>query len=272
MKATLKLVAVAGIAGLGLAACGTSHSAAVNSTGSSTSSSATSSGPTTAVPAKAPVGFNAAKTEFVLPYKLGLLPASELALAKSNAAYAKGLANTQDWFQMETYLSPAGKPTATNTWFYAGSPVVIPASTQGLYVAAAKSVTIETNNGELSSGTVIHSASVTIQATTLNTLTAPASTRSSSGPELLAPSTLEIQAAPSGVLTVGGSNLGAFCVPTPEAYLSNNKVVTASGMPVITAGPSAIFAGENLASTSAAAAKSGPVLYDQGVASCANFK
>ena len=53
--------------------------------------------------AHASVGFNAAKTEFVLPYKLGYLPVPELALAKADSAYAAGLVNAQDWVQVQFY-------------------------------------------------------------------------------------------------------------------------------------------------------------------------
>lgn len=294
MKATLKLVAVAGIAGLSLAACGASHSAAANSTSSSTTSStsATSSGPTTAVPANAPVGFNAAKTAFVLPYKLGLLPASELALAKADAAYAAGLANLSDWVQTGVPVtgtaapSPGEPPKMVQTWFYIGSSIANNSASAQQTMAKLtndKSTTIVWNTmisslGGPSAAKAVNSTSVAVQDSTLNPLMTAQSRFSGgsvlSGDQLVAGSNLEIQAAPIGTLAIPGNNVPAFCVPTPEAWLANGKPVNVTGLPTITAGPATVFAAPIFTqdTQSSPPPASSVVLYDQGVASCVNFK
>ena len=87
MKATVKSFAVTALAGLSLAACDISGSSSTSPT-VGTSSLGIST-----------YGFNAAKTEFVLPRHIGLLPASELALAKADPAYASGSANPNHWTQ-----------------------------------------------------------------------------------------------------------------------------------------------------------------------------
>ena len=210
------------------------------------------------------MGFNAAKTEFVLPHQLGLLPAGELALAKANPTYANGLANPNDWMQFQTRigLGTAGAVIQTKNvtlWFYEGS---------GDYVAAGVKPAAVSYNTEILpfSPNTLQSTSVQIHATTLNNLTIRNS-RSSSTPQFVGASALEIQAAPLGTLYVNGVGLPAVCVPTPEAYIANGKVVTAGGgMPVITAGPSTIFAIKNPVSHS-----SPPIFYDRGTASCAAF-
>ena len=265
MKATIKLLTVAGFAGLSLAACGGSGSGTLLSS-ISTSTSPTSS-TTTTVPVNAPVGFNAAKTEFVLPHNLGLLPASELALAKADPTYANGLANPNDWMQFQTRIGLGNHlvggviPTKNVTlWFYKGS---------GNYAAAGVKPAVVSENTEVLpfSPNTLQSTSVQIQATTLNNLTIGNSS-SSSSPQLVGASALEIQAAPLGTLSVNGVGLPAICVPTPEAYIAGGKVVEAGGgMPVITAGPSTIFAIKNPVSHS-----SPPVFYDKGTTSCGAFR
>jgi hypothetical protein len=69
---------------------------------------------TSAPKSTVPVGFNSSKTAFVLPYKLGNLPAGELAFAKSDPAYAAGLLNKRDWF----YIGAGSFPTGG--WVYMG--------------------------------------------------------------------------------------------------------------------------------------------------------
>ena len=263
MKATIKLLTAAGFAGLSLAACGSSKSTAVSVT-----SNSTGSGSTTTVPANASVGFNAAKTEFVLPHNLGLLPGSELALAKADPTYAKGLANAQDWMQFKTEIGsgmkgPLIQAKAVTLWFYEGS---------GSYAAAGvKSYAVAENTEILPfTSNVLQSTSVQINDTALNTLSIPKSS-STSGPQLVGASTLEIQAAPVGTLSVNGSGLPAICMPTPEAYVAGGKVVTAGGMPIITAGPSTIFAGKDITSSTPLPAGTVPVVYDKGTTSCASF-
>ena len=192
MKATIKLLTAAGFAGLSLAACGSSKSAAVSGTSNSTGSGPTTTVPAN-VPANTPVGFNAAKTEFVLPHNLGLLPGSELALAKADPTYAKGLANAQDWMQFKTEIGsgmkgPLIQAKAVTLWFYEGS---------GSYAAAGvKSYAVSDNTEILTfTSNVLQSTSVQIHETVLNTLSIPKSS-STSGPQLVGASTLEIQAAP----------------------------------------------------------------------------
>jgi hypothetical protein len=265
MKATIKLLTVAGFAGLSLAACGTSNSAAVSSTSNSTSSGST----TTTVPPNTPVGFNTTKTEFVLPHHLGLLPASELALAKADPTYAAGLANSHEWTQMGTEVG-AGmsggviKTQSVSLWFYDGS--------ESYTVGGVKSYAVSANTAMLPFGSkVLHSTSVQINDTKLNDITAPKTT-STSGPQLIGADTLEIQAAPVGTFSVNSSELPAFCVPVPEAYIANNRVVaTVNGMPVITAGPSTVFAGQNITSSTPLPKNAVPTFYDKGTTSCAAF-
>lgn len=275
MKTTVKLIAAAGIAGLSLSACGASHLSTVNSTSNSASAA-----PTTTVPANAPVGFNAAKTAFVLPYKLGLLPADELALAKSDAAYAAGLANLADWTQSSARIDSAGgnpqAPTtkSTPTWYYIGG-----SGSQFFNTITTKNTAMNWNNMVITiyspnSIKVLRSTSVPIKAATLNVLITTTATFTKGhvplgGYQLVGPSTLEIQAAPVGSLTIGSNVVPAICSPTPEAYLAGNKVVNASGMPVMTAGPSAVFAVPT--GTPGGAPVSGVFLYDKGVTSCASF-
>ena len=254
MKATIKLLTVAGFAGLSLAACGIAGSSSASPiVGTSSLGIST-------------YGFNSTKTEFVLPHHLGLLPASELALAKANPTYAKGLANPNDWMQMPTQV---GTKTV-KMGFYIG----LIGGLTGAEVGAGKSFVITLNNGELSLGKpVVHTTSVLINHISLNHVSPRSSVfTTSSSPQLVAPSSLEIEAAPAGMFTLSNGKLGAFCVPEPEAYIANNKVVNASnGLQSITAGPFTVFAAAGLVSNSSTPPKSGPIFYDKGTTSCGAF-
>ena len=265
MKVRSKVVLVVGVAGLSLAACGGTKVA-----GSSTSST----------PAKnATVGFNATKTEFVLPHNLGYLPAPELALAKADPAYASGLANTGDWMQIRAQVSQLEEGFAHEVvmlWGYVGAP-----STGSPQVAVTDTkATAMLWNGVMATidgrGAikVLNSAPVALSASTLNTLFTASSQLNSNavakGDRLIAPSMLEVQAAPVGTMTAGGTSVPAFCVPVPEAFVnSGGKVIVPSSFPVMTAGPSTVFGGVGM--PTGGASPIGIMLYDQGVVSCANF-
>ena len=126
---------------------------------------------------------------------------------------------------------------------------------------------------------VLNSTQVAVTATTLDPLfTANSQFNSnavSNGDQLVVASILEVLAAPTGTLAVGGTSLpafcvlrSAFCVPVPEALLSGGKVTVSSSAPVMTAGPSIVFGGSV---TTTGSTPTGVLLYDQGVGSCANF-
>ncbi len=281
MKATIKLFTAAGFAGLGLAACGTSNTAAVSSTSTaavSSTSNSISAGSTTIVPANTPVGFNAAKTEFVLPHHLGLLPASELALAKADPTYANGLANPTYWMDAKAEGQPSSSAQslapAGSGWVYVGQP----GSQTAVGVMALKSYIISffyPYFQKLFPGSkLVNVAPTSVNATSLNTLSSGSSHQygvtTSSGGDLVYPSILEFRAAPTGALAVSGTNLQAFCTPSSVAYILNNKPVSAKGMGfVMTAGPSTVFAGKNVFSSSPNS--SAPVTYDKGITSCGAF-
>lgn len=253
MKATTKLFAIVVIAGLSLTACNISgYSSASPTVGTSPLGIST-------------YGFNAAKTSFVLPHHLGLLPASELALAKADPAYAAGLANPNDWMQMPTQV---GTKTV-KMGFYMGTS----GGLTGAAVGAGKSFVITLNSTEIALGIkTIHCSSVPVRDPSLHRLQVTGSrTIVPPFPQLLAPTNLEIQTAPAGTFNVGSGNLSAFCVPEPEAYIANNKVVnTGNGLQPITAGPFTEFATAGLVSNSSTP-PSGVVAYDQGTTSCAAF-
>lgn len=291
MRAKTRLVATMGIAALALASCGSNKSAAVGSTITTLPAPIPVTITTTTVPANAPVGFNANKSYFVLPHNLGLLPGPELALAKADPAYAAGLANLGDWVQTGvsvladpktygglTYLG--SKPPQTITagmWFYMGS------YGGNLAISAAndllndKTDMVESNQFGFPWVTpVLHSTSVRVVDSTLHNISTTNGNATTTGfrvsapvyDTLVAPSALEDQAAPVGTLKAPVGTLPAFCVPVPEAYLLNNKVVNipSKGYPHITAGPSSIFAFYMGATTAAQ-----PVPYDEGTASCVSF-
>ena len=264
MRTRSKIVLFMGIGGLSLAACG----------GPQVSSTSTSS---TLIPFKsAAAGFNANKTEFVLPFKLGYLPAPELALAQADLAYAAGLVNTQDWTQVQLHV-PSKNASATQSamlWVYVGEPAT---SGPQVAVTGTKANTLSWNAmiagiGGAGAVKILNSTPVAVSASTLNPLFTSSSQFNSNavsnGEQLVAASELEILVAPTGTLAVGATSLPAFCVPVPEALLSGGKVTVASGVPVMTAGPSTVFGGSV---TTPGSAPTGVLLYDQGVGSCANF-
>ncbi len=277
MRPATKLIAAAVISAFGLAACGAS--------GTKVSSATTVAANGTLATKNSPVGFNAARTAFNLPHKLGLLPSDELALAKSDSAYAAGLANLGDWVQSSEKLisasgSAAHPATQSPTWYYVGA-------TTGLGSSAVVDVkNTETGWNSIivsfygaTSLKVLRSTAVPINDSKLNVLISTAGHFAKGavpggGYQLVAPGNLEIQAAPVGFLYIGVSVKDpAFCVPMPYAYLASNKVATPNGMPVMTAGPSTVFAlsipAVGQATQPAGASAS---LYDRGVASCATFK
>ncbi len=276
MRPATKMIAAAVISAFGLAACGAS--------GTKVSSATTVAANGTLAAKNSPVGFNAAHTTFNLPFKLGLLPSDELAFAKADPAYAAGLANVHNWVQStEKLISTSGsatKPTAQSpTWYYVGA-------TTG----SASAATVEVKNTEMGwnaivisiygpkSIKILRSTAAPINASTLNVLISASAHFSkgavpSGGYQFVAPGNLEIQAAPVGTFGVSGIALSGFCVPMPYAYLANGKVATPNGMPVMTAGPSTVFA-LSVPSAGPAAQPEGAsaTLYDQGVVSCSAFK
>ena len=234
---------------------------------------------TTLVPPKsASVGFNANKTEFVLPYNLGYLPAAELALTQADSAYAAGLGNAQDWTQQE-FVGPG---PSWKAWVYIGTSGNAQDISLNKGDAEDLGVFIKLDDGvknpgsSYSSEIILHSSPVAVNASTLNgglggfgvggdspynAIPASAS--------VVDASNLEIQAAPVGTLAVGvGASLPAFCVPVPEAFVNGGgKLFNPSGFPVMTAGPSTVFGG----AFPPAGNTGSPSLYDKGVASCNNF-
>ncbi len=275
--AAVKVLAAAAISALGPAACGAS--------GAKVSSATTVAANGTLAAENSPVGFNAAKTAFNLPHKLGLLPVDELALAKADPAYAAGLANVGDWVRSREKListsgSAAHPATQSPTWYYVGT-------TTG----SGSSAVVDVKNTEMGWNSIIvsfygakslkvlRSTPLPISAASLNVLISTAAHFAKGavpggGYQLVAPGNLEIQAAPVGFLYIGVSvEDPAFCVPMPYAYLASHKVATPNGMPVMTAGPSTVFAASiPSAGPPAIGTTSSATLYDQGVASCAAFK
>ena len=284
MKATIKLLTVTGFAGLSLAACGTSNTAAVSSTSTtavSSKSNSTSAGSTTTLPANAAVGFNGAKTEFVLPHHVGLLPASELALAKSDSAYATGLANPGNWMKLSSAQPGGGH--SSSLWYYAGPTMSTAHSTSALDAvsnnASVKQMAIgleqifksNDNQGGLK---VSDKSPSSVNALSLNLLVGAGGSIAihplTSSYQLIAPSNIEIQAAPVGTLAIGSTTGTAFCTPTPQAYLDNGKLTEVSGLPSMTAGPSVIFA--TPFGAPGAASNNGFSFYDKGTTSCGAFR
>ena len=272
MRPTAKLLAGGAISALGLAACSVSNG----------NSATTTTVPPVTMPANSPAGFNAAHTAFNLPFKLGVLPADELALAKADPAYAAGLAKPNDWMRSnENLFAPTGSnaelATRAPTWYYVGS-------TSGSESAAV----VDVKNTEMgwnativaiynpASMSVVHSSPIAIDARGLHAIVSSASFAASALPAnslvLVAPSNLEIQAAPVGTLQVRATAMPAFCVPMPYAWVYEGKLANQSGMPAMNAGPSTVFAGPNVTASPSSPLPGGEVgLYDEGVASCANF-
>ena len=273
------MIIAAAISALGLAACGAS--------GAKVSSATATTGAISTLAAKdSPVGFNAGRTAFNLPFKLGLLPPDELALAKSDPAYAAGLANVHDWVRSSEQListkGPGAKPpTEEPRWYYVGAatgPAAPMAAVDVKNTAAGWNAIIASIYGPKSLK-VLHSSAVPISDSTLHVLISAATRFAKgaippSGYQLVAPGNLEIQAAPVGFLNSGASVKDrAFCVPMPYAYLAGGKAVTPNGMPVMTAGPSTVFAlSVPSAGPATQPAGANPSFYDQGVSSCAAFK
>jgi hypothetical protein len=218
-------------------------------------------------PANAPVGFNATKTAFVLPHKLGYLPAPELALAKSDPAYAAGLVGLKDW----TYIKPPFAPTKGTGetkadqmlgtgWFYGPN----------WRFASLKFALMQTWNVPLAlnemrgiPGFHLAMASATVipvRSSALNQLPGGSLALPPGAYTVVTPSFLEVQAAPIGSLTVHRTRLDAYCVPSPEALIRSGHVI-AGTTTTFTAGPSAVFASR----------VDGHTYYDQGVASCNGF-
>ena len=290
MKAPLKVIAALGLAGVSLAACGSSKTATVTETFANGQKVQVpvDQVPTTTTtlvpPPNAPVGFNASKTYFVLPHHLGLLPAPELALAKADPTYAAGLANLGDWQEWPTQVlvdpshygglefTPGAKIKTVDMWYYLGSYAAQPASAMNDGLGNIKiAIVTENEDGYPFVTPVLHSTSVRVNDSTLHNINWGSGVIHIPAPitaKLVAPSTLEDQAAPIGTLAVKGQTLPAFCVPVPEAYISSGgKVVTSpANTPAITAGPSTVFA-----NPPATSAKSSLAMYDQGVSSCAAF-
>ena len=223
-------------------------------------------------PANAPVGFNAARTAFVLPHRLGYLPAPELALAKSDPAYAAGLANLEDWVEWPIPTPPvlAGglPPSSYGGWFYVGGVV----RQSRLLVEGTKAQlqswtdVLEIPTGGYTAGvTLVTTSPVPIHDLAVHALhfSWGSSLFQGTGEEVVTPSMLEIRSAPVKVLP-GGLSSGAICVPTSEAILQNGRVITPLEI-TITAGPSTIF------STDTSGATHGARLFDTGATSCAGF-
>jgi len=271
----LQKLGAAGLAAATLAACGsTVHTSKPTPKASTPSASTPKSVPSTPVPNTNGVGFNSSKTAFVLPYKLGGLPAPELALAKHDAVYAAGLANLRDWID----ISPSkGALASQYGWYYTGA-------TTGQFLSSL--IEDKTNvpimwqallgDSGYPGVTVSATTGVAVSASSLenfpNTFPNLSKDLAGKGYTIVTPSTLEVRAAPTGTLSVRGTTLGVFCTPSPEAVIANGKVVTPTGLTPITAGPSAVFAFR--APTSPGVAATGantPTLYDQGAASCAGF-
>ena len=254
------------VAGTALAACGSSAQTSAATT--TTSSKAKTTGAkTVAKPvvntSNGSPGFNASKTVFVLPHNLGDLFAPELALAKSDPAYAAGLLTPADWVNIPPY---SGATPNEEGWIYMGT--ATGPNTGGLVsakltVADMWVTTIAGPNHNTGAHFSITS-STPISASQLNSYpfaTGGAASVAIPGYTVVTPSVLEVRAAPVGTMSVNGTSVEAFCTPTPEGVLQNGHIVTPGGVN-LTAGPSAVFA------------MPGPnpnAFYDQGVSSCAGF-
>ena len=191
-------------------------------------------------PVNAPIGFNAARTAFVLPYHLGYLPAPELALAKSDPAYAAGLANLGDWRHSHPF------------WFYSPPYGGEPGSGWAVKYSAINTVELLDT---VPPGDRAVTSSAPIRSSHLHLLPNLGTTTPIFGYEYVVPSILEIEAAP-----VMNDLLAPVCVPSPIAFLQNGHIVAPPQLPVMTAGPSTVFTVRGSGRT-----------YDHGVASCAGF-
>ena len=275
MRTAGKIIAVAAIAGLGLAGCTLPSGNPVT---------VPTTAPPVTVPPGSPVGFNAARTAFNLPFGLGVLPADELALAKSDPAYAAGLANVNDWRNSTENLVPSMMGSGpilpmAPTWYYVGT------------TTGSAAAVVDAKNGEIgwnasvvanlgigqALNAVVHTNPPAIAAHGLHLINTGAVQdwvgTQGGGADFVTPSNLEIQAAPVGNLDAKGVATSAFCTPMPNAFIdSSGQVTVPLGASAITAGPSTVFA---LAESVAAIAEEpdmNVILYDEGVASCAAFK
>ncbi len=258
MRADAKLLAALGIAGLSLTACGSNNSALTG--GSKIPVDRVGAVASTTTSASPAYGFNASKTKFVLPHNLGLLPASELALAKNSPSYATGLANPNNWGH------EASVGTLVAPWYYLG-PAGAKAGIYAAEVANEKAwfsgaLTAYDNNGA-----VLHSTTLSINVSTLNSMpTSVPAVPLSPGmiPAVLLPTSLEFAAAPVGVLNINGKQVMSICVPEPVAWILGGKVVKFPTRPVITAGPSTVFAITGFHSGDGH-------FYDKGISSCESY-
>jgi hypothetical protein len=208
-------------------------------------------------PADAPVGFNASRTAFVLPHKLGYLPAPELALAKSDPAYAAGLANLKDWQRFVAAAKRQGRPNHIY-WAYTSG---LPTQHVGISPGAAKrtiSGLIASPNNALVRDHVI-TTRVLIHDFTRHLLSFT-NIPSAVIPEYVSPSMLEVQAAPVRTAIVRGIPRAIVCDPSPMAFLHNGHVFNSQKLPRITAGPSTLLTTDEVN------------IWIQGVASCQGFK
>lgn len=260
LKSRLGIVLAAGAI---LAACGTTSSV---KTGTSVKTSTP-----VKTPAKAPaktktvaatsVGFNSSKSAFVLPYGLGNLPAPELALARSDPAYAAALQNKADWIDVKP---GKGEAPADYGYFFVGgsSPSAIGQILNVKTIAFTLREMTPTGVGisDLSPLAIHSSQLVSIS---LGSAAIPNALRNHSY-EVVTPTVLEVRSAPVGMLSIHGASTTAICVPSPEALIQGDKVVTPSGVPSITSGPDTIFA--------ASPATTGtPTEYMQGTSTCSSF-
>jgi len=254
-----KLSVAMGIAALALASCGSNTSAITD--GGKIPILKPGATMTTTTSASAAYGFNAAKTAFTLPHNLGLLPASELALAKAYPEYATGLANPADW----GHEASAG--TLTAPWYYLGTD----GTKAGIYATEVTNEKAWFDGGLKSfdsNGAVLHSTNLSINVSTLNSMpTSVPAVSLSPGmiPAVLIPTDLEFEAAPVGVLNIDGKQVMSFCVPGPVAWILGGQVVNFPTRPIITAGPSTVFAMTGFSTGQFSE-------YDKGVTSCASFR
>jgi len=200
-------------------------------------------------PSSASVGFNSTRTAFVLPHNLGYLPAPELALAKTDPAYASGLANAAYWDR----LSNPGTDSMVSGWFYEGPPSP---SVAAVKAKMELTVIISDPSGITP---ITQTTNVPIVSYQLRHLVSGNSVTGLQGYTIIGPTDLEVRAGPIGTLSINGVTHSAFCVPTPIADLQNGKIVTPPGWPTITAGPSVI------------ASSPGRLPWVQGTSSCAAF-
>ncbi len=206
-------------------------------------------------------GFNASKTVFVLPHNLGDLPAPELALAKSDPAYAAGLLTPADWM----YLTPYSQNVpASGGWVYLGgdNPSVVGGPNITPLVNAKTSIDSQWGSVLTGISQFATTSSLPILDSRLNSVSLSGG-RVVAGQSytLVAPSVLEFRAAPIGTLSVNGTSVPAICIPSPIAVLQNGQIVTPGGMS-LTAGPSAVIT---------MAGQGAGTIYDQGVSSCVGF-